>query len=306
MYLGAGAGPAFPANETQGREFRTANSLIATSSQLGWHSLYAAMFKQSQAHGSARPVPHPYLVYMLDRPVTVMRKITGNPREKGLVGPRHMFLTPGEVTLQWEDSGPHEILQVYLRQPIYAAAVQEMGGRKISDAELIPRFAFRDPLLEQFALAIIAALKDGSCEDKLYIDAIGQMMALHLVRHHSSCYGSVRPLKTTAIASWKIRRLIEFIDENLHSDLSLETISAEVGISPFYLPRAFKTAVGQSPHQYVLERRIERAKELLRNSDLPIMDIALSAGFSSQGHLSSRFMRRVGVSPAVYRRQGMQ
>jgi AraC family transcriptional regulator len=81
-------------------------------------------------------------------------------------------------------------------------------------------------------------------------------------------------------------------------------MAAEVHVSPLYLARAFKTAVGQSPHQYVLRRRLERAKELLRNTDRPIVDVALSAGFSSQSHLSNWFLRDVGVSPAAYRRQG--
>jgi AraC family transcriptional regulator len=63
-------------------------------------------------------------------------------------------------------------------------------------------------------------------------------------------------------------------------------------------------AVGQSPHQYVLARRIERAKELLRTTELPIIDVALSAGFSSQSHLSHWMLRHTGVSPAVYRRNG--
>ena len=85
---------------------------------------------------------------------------------------------------------------------------------------------------------------------------------------------------------------------------SLETMAAEVIVSPRYLPRAFKTAVGQSPHRYVLARRIERAKELLRSTDMPVVDVALSSGFSSQSHLSNWFLREVGISPAAYRRQG--
>src|SRR5207247_9942864 len=86
-----------------------------------------------------------------------------------------------------------------------------------------------------------------------------------------------------------------------NGDLSLEAMAAEVDITPIYLARAFKAAVGQSPHRYVLARRIERAKELLRNSEMPVVDVALSSGFSSQSHLSYWFQRYVGVSPAAYR-----
>lgn len=297
--------PGFPAQETQGREFRAGNRLVATSDGLSWHSLYATIFEQRQTCGTAPPIHHPYLIYMLGHPITVMRKISGDRRDKGLVMPRDLVLTPREVGLQWRNSGPPTILQIYLRHSIYATAVQELCGCDASNAEILPRFKFQDPLLEQLALAIAAKLRDGSAEDRLYVDATAQLMAMHLVRHYSSRSQSVRTPKAVAIPSWKIRRLVDFIEGHLGGDLSLETISAEVGISPFYLPRAFKAAVGQSPHQYVLDRRIERAKELLRNTDLQIMNVALSAGFSSQGHLSNWFMRRVGVSPAVYRRQGL-
>jgi|SRR5688572_19137940 len=75
-------------------------------------------------------------------------------------------------------------------------------------------------------------------------------------------------------------------------------MAAEVEISSVYLARAFKAAIGQSPHRYVLGRRIDRAKELLRNTDLPVIDVALAAGFSSQSHLSYWFQRYLGVSPA--------
>ncbi len=101
-----------------------------------------------------------------------------------------------------------------------------------------------------------------------------------------------------------MRRLMEFIEANLDGDLSLEKMAADVGISPLYLPRAFKAAFGQSPHQYVLRRRIERAKELLRDTATPVVDVALASGFSSQSHLSNWFLRLVGVSPAAYRKQG--
>ena len=113
----------------------------------------------------------------------------------------------------------------------------------------------------------------------------------------------MRATQVEAISRPKIRRLIEFIEENLDSNLSLETMAAEVIISPRYLPRAFKTAIGQAPHRYVLQRRIERAKELLRGTDMPIVDVALASGFSSQSHLSTWFIREVGISPAAYRRQ---
>jgi AraC family transcriptional regulator len=148
---------------------------------------------------------------------------------------------------------------------------------------------------------LTVALRDGTAEDGLYIDTLAQMMAVHLARHH---FAQSRPPRLGAaqtISGSKMRRVLDYIEDNLDSDLSLEAMAAEVNLSPIYLARAFKAAVGQSPHRYVLGRRIERAKELLRNTELPVVDVALSSGFSSQSHLSYWFQRDMGVSPAVYR-----
>jgi AraC family transcriptional regulator len=294
--------PVFTARETHGRVLRPVNRIIAHSQDIGWRSLHAAILQEAPLDTTERPIGHPSLIYHLYRPTEVTRKIEGAARERMLIGPRRICLTPGNATTHWQHSGHPEILQVYLRRSVYESAVSEIYGCDTSAAELVPRFAMLDPLLEQLAIAIADALRDGSAEDGLYIDTVAQMMAVHLARNHSSQSRPVRLPQVKALSGSKMRRVIEFVEENLDGDLSLEAMAREVEISPLYLARAFKSAVGQSPHQYVLSRRIERAKELLRNTDLPIVDVALSSGFSSQSHLSHWFLRHVGVSPAAYRR----
>src|SRR5258708_35963369 len=124
------------------------------------------------------------------------------------------------------------------------------------------------------------------------------MMSVHLARDYSSRSRPPRMPKTRTISAWKIRRLIEFIEESLDGDLTLEAMAGEVEISPLYLPRAFKSAGGQSPHQYVLARRIQRARGLFRNTDSPLVEGGLSSRFSPQSHLCHWFFRAVGVSPS--------
>jgi AraC family transcriptional regulator len=295
--------PVFTVRETHGRAIRAGNRLIAHSEASGWRSLHAAILIEAPFHLVEQPIRHPSLIYHLCHPTEVSRKIEGSRREQTLIGPRRLTLTPGEATTEWQHSGNPEILQVYLRQSVFEGAASEIYGGDGATAELVPRFAVLDPLLEQLAIAITAALRDGTAEDGLYIDTIAQMMAVHLARNHSSRSRPARLPLAKPIAGWRMRRVLEFIEEHLDGDLSLEAMASEVQLSPLYLARAFKAAIGQSPHQYVLTRRIARAKELLRNTDMLIVDVALSAGFSSQSHLSHWFLRHVGVSPAAYRRE---
>jgi AraC family transcriptional regulator len=291
----------FRVDETHGRAARAGNRLIAHSQDVGWRSLHAAILEEGPFSATEPPIGHPMLIYHLTRPTEVSRKIEGGPGNRELIGPRRICLTPGEATTRWEHHGHPEILQVYLRSSIFQAAVSEIYNCDTAHAELVPRFAVMDPMLEQIAIALTTALRDGTAGDGLYIDTLAQMMAVHLARNHSaqSRPGRIPPLQ--AISGWRMRRVIEYIEENLDGDLSLEAMAAEVDISPIYLARAFKAAVGQSPHRYVLARRVERAKELLRNTEMQVVDVALSSGFSSQSHLSYWFQRYVGVSPAAYR-----
>jgi AraC family transcriptional regulator len=298
----------FTVRETHGRVFRPGNRLIAHSQDVGWRSLHAAIIEEAPFHATESSIFHPSLIYHLSRPTEVTRRIEGTRGEKALIGPRRLCLTPGGATTSWQHAGRPEILQVYLRRSIYESAVSEIYGCDSSAAELVPRFAILDPLLEQLAIAITSALHDGAAEvglyeDGLYIDAIAHMMAAHLARAHSTRSRPVRMVSAKPISGWKMRRLVAFIEDNLDGDLSLHAMAAEVEISPLYLARAFKAAVGESPHQYVLARRIERARELLRNTNMPVVDVAMAVGFSSQSHLSHWFLRQVGVSPGAYRRQ---
>ncbi len=293
----------FSVRETHGRVLRPGNRLIAHSQDAGWRSIHAAIIEEAPFQATESAIHHPSLIYHLSRPTEVTRRIEGTRADKALIVPRRLCLTPGGATASWYHAGHPEILQVYLRRSIYEGAVSEIYGCDSAGAELLPRFAVLDPMLEQLAIAISTALHDGTAEDGLYIDAIAHMMAAHLARAHSSRSRPARATPAKPIAGWKMRRLVEFIEENLDNDLSLHAMAQEVEISPLYLARAFKAAVGQSPHQYVLARRIERARELLRNTSMPVVDVAMAVGFSSQSHLSHWFLRQVGVSPAAYRRQ---
>jgi AraC family transcriptional regulator len=291
----------FTVKETHGRAVRAGNRLIANSQDAGWRSLHAAIMEEGPFAATEPAIGHPMLIYHLTRPTEVSRKIEGEPGNRQLIGPRRICLTPGEAITRWEHHGHPEILQVYLRSSIYQAAVGEIYNCDTALAELVPRFAILDPMLEQIAIALTTALRDGTAEDGLYIDTLAQMLAVHLARNHSTQSRPGRMSPTQMMCGWRMRRVVEYIEENLDGDLSLEAMAAEVDISPIYLARAFKAAIGQSPHRYVLARRIERAKELLRNTEIPVVDVALSSGFSSQSHLSYWFQRYVGVSPAAYR-----
>jgi AraC-like DNA-binding protein len=100
-----------------------------------------------------------------------------------------------------------------------------------------------------------------------------------------------------------LRSIEEYIDLNLEKDLSIEELASHLGISPSYFARSFRSSVGLAPHAYVIRRRLLRAQELLANTELPLIDIALATGFADQSHLSRRFHEMTGVPPRNFRLQ---
>jgi AraC-like DNA-binding protein len=105
-----------------------------------------------------------------------------------------------------------------------------------------------------------------------------------------------------ALANWQIARVREFIEKNLHSNIDTRDLSAVAQRSPAHFSRSFKQAFGESPHAYVIKRRLERACHLMVTTPESLSDIALSAGFSDQAHFCRRFQRAFGQSPSIWRR----
>ena len=98
-----------------------------------------------------------------------------------------------------------------------------------------------------------------------------------------------------------LQRIREYIDEHLAENIELETLADIAGLSKWHFARAFKQSVGTPPHFYLIQRRLERAQELLAETDLSLAQIALKSGFSDQSHFSRRFRMFLGVTPRSFR-----
>ncbi len=111
-----------------------------------------------------------------------------------------------------------------------------------------------------------------------------------------------KPLHRGGLADWQVRRASEALRES-HANFDLTTLANTVGLSPYHFSRAFKQSTGLPPHRYQIMLRIERAKDLLANTTLPICDVAAAIGYDDQGQLARLFRREVGVTPSQYRRE---
>ena len=127
-----------------------------------------------------------------------------------------------------------------------------------------------------------------------------QVLVIHLLRHYSTLMQPITP-ENRSLTRTQLQQAIDYIYTHLDQDLSLEQIAEVINISPTYFASLFKRATGISPHQYVIQQRVERAKIMLAKTDLLIADIALQVGFSSQSHLTQQFKRFTGITPKQVR-----
>jgi AraC family transcriptional regulator len=298
--------PPFPVGETHGIALWPGHTLFAHSDGLGWHDVYVSLAAERPWIAELNPVRHYCLAYCVHQSARVRRTIVGGgaPYET-ILKPRTFGVVPADRVSRWNLQGQPEVLLIYLQRAMVDALAGEMFGKKAEDVELRPLLGDRDPLLEQLALALLAALRRRERDSNgLYADSLARMAAMQVLRHHMLRDGAqAAPADDYRDLPPGMRRLRDFIEAALDSDLGLDRLACEAGVSAHTLPRAFLRAFGETPHRYVLQRRLARARELLIATDMPIVEIALATGFSSQSHLASAFRRRTGVTPGEYRRE---
>ncbi len=135
----------------------------------------------------------------------------------------------------------------------------------------------------------------------LYWDSLGVALAVSLLTRHSRAFGK-QTFTRGGLGQYALRRCLDYLEANLDSPIRLEHLAKEADVSLSHFSRAFHASVGDPPHRYLQQRRIERAKTLMADRKLSLTDVALASGFADQHHLSRVFRRNTGSTPSYYRR----
>jgi AraC family transcriptional regulator len=226
-------------------------------------------------------------------------------RYRGQVGgtePGAFILYPGNGKRSWACRGQVRFGHLYFQLPFLAEIATHEWAASGAQFELRDDRVFaRDPTFRMLLDAYFArARSDRDPPTALEMDARATLLAIHLVRHHSN-RSQFRSKHTAGLDSRTLAKALEFLDSSSNRNVSLSEAAAAVGLSTHYFCTAFARMVGVTPHRYHLERRVERAK-LLILGDMPIAQIALECGFSSQSHFTTSFRQFAGMPPAAWRR----
>lgn len=219
----------------------------------------------------------------------------GGQSHRGLAVHGDVDIVPPHVASRWEVKKRDTALIIGVDGALLRSIAEERGLQRV---EILNRFQMRDPQIEHIGWALKAEIETRAT-GRLYTDSLATALAVRLVERHSSAMRFKQD--ACSLSGRRLRSVIAYIEDNLAQDLSLRTLAsvADIGISQF--KKAFRESRGLPVHQYVIQRRVDRAAALLRDSKLPIGQIAAEAGFAHQSHLARHLRRVAGVSPAELR-----
>jgi AraC family transcriptional regulator len=171
---------------------------------------------------------------------------------------------------------------------------------RFDEAELKPGLLFENEAIWQTVFKLKGQIARVDPADRMYADALGGVLAHELLRLYGTIQSS-RPTYRGGLAPWQQRRVVEFIEQHLAEDISLDALAKLVRLSPYHFLRSFKRSLGEPPHRYWTARRLERAKALLANPRASITEIAFQVGFSGTSAFSAAFRRITGQTATDYR-----
>lgn len=268
---------------------------ILTSKEAGWHGIYLAYDRYQLPGETPEFAAQQYGISIFDQvpqPIHAKRKLDGRSRYEQVVQ-GDVVIVPAHTShqVQWEEAG--SVLMLGFEPTILNYAIYEMvDPEKVAIA---PHFAAPDPLICQLGLRLKTELESGELGSRLYAEAIANLLAVHLLQQYSVHKPAIKDC-TGGLPKYKLQQVIDYINAYLDQPLGLAELAQVIGMSPGYFSRLFKQSTGYAPHQYLIQCRVQRAKQLL-SKGVAIADVAYEVGFANQGHLNYHFKRLVGITP---------
>jgi AraC family transcriptional regulator len=214
--------------------------------------------------------------------------------------PGTTFILPRGTVDELRWSGPTHRIAAAIHPTLLVNALDETAHER--DIELTEHWNLTDPNIMALLLAMRADLDAGSPAGRLYGESLANALAVYLLNRYAvRRYAPV--IYRGGLPRHRLRRVLDHIGDNLSDDLSLSQLAAIAGMSPHYFAEMFKQSTSSAPHQYVLRRRIERAKERLRDPKCNVIEAALDAGFQNPSHFARMFRKFVGISPSGFQSQ---
>ncbi|MDX2243830.1 MAG: AraC family transcriptional regulator [Leptolyngbyaceae cyanobacterium bins.302] len=282
------------------QKFEPPSLPVLSSEAHSWDNILLEQFQTPPGEGTCYyRNEHTIYLSLAPRPVRLMQVQDGKSYT-ALYGKGDMSLMPAakSVFARWDGEDHH--LQLRIATQFIQQVAQEALAMNPDRLEVLPEFRIRDPQLEAIAMLLLTELQQHNVGGKLYIDSLANVLAIHLIRQYATSQPRL-VIHKGGLTERQVLQVLEYIHAHLHQAIKLADLAQLLGMSQFHFSHAFKQAIGKAPYQYLLQQRIERAKQLLKQTDQAIVDVAFICGFNSHSHLTKQFRQLTGMTPKAYR-----
>jgi AraC family transcriptional regulator len=273
--------------------------LVSSQGTADWEGSVVERRRQRPWETMVGPMTHHLVGLVLEPPPFYFWRDMGGEVKEGLRVPGSITIFPAGQPFRAHWDRTEELLNIHLSPQLLEHVAQPFLANS-ERIEMIPVFTAPDPQIEFIGRAMLAELEQGAPGGRLFGESLATALAVHLLRHYIAFPATI-PNITHKWIRTEIRRAREYVHDHLDRDLSLQEIADVSGVSANYLTSLFKETTGYSLHQYVIQQRVEKAKSLLRRSDLSIGEIAQRVGFYDSSHLTRHFKRLTGITPRTMR-----
>jgi AraC family transcriptional regulator len=239
---------------------------------------------------------HHVLYFHVGHPVQLTCRLDGRERSGGVHYPGDFCVLPAGVKGQWTMEAPADSLVLRL-SPLLVKETAQTLRLKSAQAAITPAMRVRDPHLEYIGWMLRAEQEAGYPYGRIFVDSLAAAIAARLLRRYGRNTTAPRASRHQ-LPKWRLRTVCDYIRGNLDRDLSLAELANIAGFSVSHFKPLFRQAMGLPVHRYVVECRVERARQLLLQGDRSMGDIALESGFTHQSHMTRCLRRVLGISSA--------
>ena len=250
-------------------------------------------------------VSEPFLAWTTSGEVDFQERENSRPWVTHRIRKGSFFLTSGGAPYEcrWRAVAPEpfESMAVFIELPLLQLSLEEVYGPDVAQARLRDLSAFTDVALDSLMERVRDELTRGQASP-LFLQGMAQAIAIHLARNYGETVEESRS-GCSSLPGYKLRQITDRIAAHVAEDFDLARLAAQAGLSKFHFQRLFKSAVGVSPSRYQINLRMNLARQLLRETKMSVVDVALEVGYANPSHFAQLFRRETGLSPSEYRRQ---
>lgn len=277
-------------------------SLLLSSQVADWRGIHLEYHHKPKGEENSLVLDQLHLlcVETTQRPCDAHKWMDGRFQSRPIIQ-GDVFVLPKQVQFRERFEGAIDYILLYLDADWVAAVAQE--ALDPDHIEILPHFPQPDPFIYQTGLLLKSAIEVKGSFNQLYGETLALALSVHLLQHYA---GRKASRKLAAIApvpssSSNLAAIADYIQIHCDRNLSLIELANLAQMSLYYFARSFKQQIGLSPHQYLLRCRVERAKALLLQNELTVMEIAHRVGFADQSHLNRHFKQLTGLAPKQWR-----